>query len=151
MLHFQIFLFHQLTKSIQDPLKWQQKVVVPFPAEKSGIGSWRALPGESGGRTRPPFWAPPSCLSFPNQPSSVCTPTRIPGASKTTSGRHSPTRPPMGHCSLITFTVSPLCFCLFQSPSAALNYDKSVLSFISVSKPASRQPSHHKAARRIFP
>lgn len=44
----QMLPYHPLTRSIQDPLTWEQSVAVPFPRGKSGLGSGRASPGESG-------------------------------------------------------------------------------------------------------
>ena len=44
----QMLPYHPLTKSIQDPLTWEQSVAVPFPRGKSGLGSRMASPGEPG-------------------------------------------------------------------------------------------------------
>ena len=80
-----------------------------------------------------------------------------PGSPQATSGRQAPhPAPPLGHCSLIIFAVCRLCFLpvpitFCSAVLSLLNDDKCVLSFISVSSPASRQPTLYKAARGIFP
>lgn len=81
-----------------------------------------------------------------------------PGAPQATSGRCSPPTPcptRAVHRGLIVFAVCPLCFLPIPITCCShvcspLNYDKRVLSFISVSKPVSCQPTHHKVARDIL-
>ena len=102
--------------------------------------------------------SPPLLLSSLPQLSSY---SRIhsnsPGSPQATSGRWAcHPAPPLGHCSLIIFAVCRLCFLpvpiTFCSVVLSLpNDDKCVLSLISVSSPASCQPTRYKAAGGIFP
>lgn len=121
----------------------------PFSAGKSA----RSLPGESGQKKQASMLGSSSSPSFPSRHMRVPVPIspRIP---RTTSS-HLPA-PPMGHRSLIICAVCPLCFLpvpitFCSLVLSLLNDDKRVLSFISVSNPASCQPTLHKAARGIFP
>lgn len=120
---------------------------------KPGLGSWKASPGSQGGRTRNPVWAPPlsslthSCACIYSIPQEHLKPPQ-----EDAPHQH-PALPVVR--GLTVFAVCPLCFLPIPITCCShvcspLNYDKRVLSFISVSKPVSCQPTHHKVARDIL-
>ncbi|XP_053062974.1 uncharacterized protein LOC106969696 isoform X2 [Acinonyx jubatus] len=124
-------------------------------AGKSGLGSWRALPGELGASMGLhagllPAPHPASEVLFPDPP-------KFPGSTSSHLRETSPPLPPTEtSAARSSLQCVPFASCLLQSPSAGLvpsplNYDKPGPSFISVSKPASCQPTLCKAARGIFP
>ena len=128
--------------------------MVPLLAGKPGHGSCLVSQGR---RTSSPCWAPPHLSSVPQLSSCSRIHSNSPGSPQATLGRRAPhPAPPLGHGSLIIFAVCRLCFLpvpitFCSAVLSLLNDDKCVLSFISVSSPASCQPTRYKAARGLFP